>query len=93
MKIEITDAAQIVGRWIFYRRVRGAVFSKLTRSFVRAAYPGGIVGLEGGIAFSDTDYPRRPRPWQTPWFEALDELEIHAVVEPVGDVVDGKPAA
>lgn len=91
MKLENIKAADLVGRWIFYRRLRGAVFSKLTRSFVQEVHPGDILGLVGGIAFEASEYPRRPKPWRSPWFEALDEIEIHAVVEPAADPPPAPP--
>ena len=93
MKLEITDATDLVGRWIFYRRIRGHLFSKLTRSFVQEAHPGNIVGLIGGVVFEADAYPGRPELWRTPWFEALDELEIHSIVQPVMEPMAGAPAA
>jgi hypothetical protein len=85
MKLGDLTPEKVVGRWIFYRRIRGAQFSKLSRSFVQESHPGGILGLVGGLVYSDTDYPRRPAATRWPWFEAFDELEIHAVVEPVAN--------
>jgi hypothetical protein len=87
MRLEITDAGALVGRWIIYRRLRAHLYSKLWRSYVQEAHPGGVVGLVEGLAFAESDYPRRPPRNACPWFEALDELEIHSVVE----VVEAEP--
>lgn len=80
MKVENLKPADLVGCWIFHRRLRDGVFSRLARSYVQEIHAGDILGLVGGLAFDEPDYPRRPRERRTPWFEAFDELEIHAVV-------------
>ncbi len=83
MKKENLKTADVVGRWVYYRRAYGFRGAELLRGFIQDAHPGEIVGMIHGTHSSAKDYPRRPLPTPAPLLLPLDELEIHAIVEPV----------
>lgn len=82
MRLENLKPADVVGRWVFYRRTYGYRGAELRRGFVQEAHPGDIVGMIHGAHSSAKDYPRRPPSTPCPLLLPLDEIEIHAVVEP-----------
>lgn len=86
MKISNLTAASVVGRWICYRRERGWHNASLVRAYVQEAHPGEIVSLVTELHDSARAvYPLRPKACTHPLLLPLDELEIHAVVEPSAD--------
>ena len=83
MKIDNLKPEDVVGRWVFYRRTRGFHGAELRRAFIQNTHPGQIVGMLHSTHAHAYVYPRRPLPCSAPLLLPLEELEIHAVVEPV----------
>ncbi len=83
MKRDSLTPADVLGRWVFYRRAYGWHRAELRRAFIQDDFPESILGIIHDTHPRAHVYPARPERCPCPLLLPLDELEIHAIVEPV----------